>query len=764
MYVKRGLRLNWLAVMLMALLWTGSGLISSALAQGSEEATGSDSRSLLADILEDETARQELINELRRAASGETVSMAEPESDAPKAFSRVLAEATQSFAQGLATEISDALVSLSELGSGAGSVNYAEIGSIVLNLVLVIAATLFVFIVLRRFAQPLFAKIGIWATQPTSLSPLLRQTVAVLIGGIVDLAAVALAWVGGYLVALFLVGETGSMDERESLFLNAFLMIEIVKVVIRLIFAYRHDALRLLPMQAEDAAYWNAWLARLTSFIGYGVMVVVPILNVNLSPAVGRLGTVIIMLIAFLYAVAIVMQNKAKVGAKLQETAEESDSHYTRYSFGLMARTWHMAAIAYFAALAIVTLVRPEDALPVLLKATVQMALAIGVGVFLSVVLTQLIGSKIHISDQARLKFPLLEERLNGFIPTLLKVVRVAILIAVVAVILDAWGIFNLVQWLASDAGSTVILKFVTVVIILSAAKASWIVLASWIEHKLNPETGTGEPSAREKTLLTIFRNAVLVTLTILTMMIVLAEIGINIGPLIAGAGVLGLAIGFGAQKLVQDIITGVFIQMENAINTGDVVTAGGITGVAEKLTIRSLGLRDLSGTYHIIPFSSVDSVSNYMRDFAYHLGEYGVAYREDTDEVIVRLREAYEELKTDEELAPSLLDEELEVHGVTALADSSVNVRVRIKTTPGTQWAVGRAYNRLVKRHLDAAGIEIPFPHTTIYFGQEKDGSSPPAAVRLEQLRPSGTESDYDKSKASVNPKRKGDFDDAED
>lgn len=764
MFCNRGLTLNWLIVTLIAALWVGSGLITPAIAQSSDGVTASESRSLLADILEDEAARQELINELRRTAGGEAAATTAVEEDAPRAFSRVLAEATQSFAQGLATEISDALVSLSELSTGTDAVNYAELGSAALNLALVIAATLFVFVMLRRFAQPLFARIGHWALQPTRLSPLFRQTIAVLFGGLVDVAAVALAWISGYLVALFLVGDIGSMDARESLFLNAFLMIEMVKVVIRLIFAYRHDSLRLLPMQAEDAAYWNAWLARLTSFIGYGVMVVVPILNVNLSPAVGRLMTVIIMLVAFLYAVAIVMQNKAKVGAKLLETAEESESHYTRYSFGLMARTWHLAAIAYFAALAVVTLVRPEDALPLLVKATVQMALAIGVGVFLSVVLTQLIGNQIHISDEARRKFPLLEERLNGFIPTLLKVVRVAILVTVVAVILDAWGIFNLVQWLASDAGSAVILKIVTVVIILSAAKIFWIVLASWVENKLNPDTGTGEPTPREKTLLSIFRNAMLITLIILTMMIVLAEIGINIGPLIAGAGVLGLAIGFGAQKLVQDIITGVFIQMENAINTGDVVTAGGITGVAEKLTIRSLGLRDLSGTYHIIPFSSVDAVSNYMRDFAYHLGEYGVAYREDTDEVIVRLREAYEELKTDEDLALCLLEEELEVHGVTALADSSVNVRVRIKTTPGTQWAVGRAYNRLVKRHLDAAGIEIPFPHTTIYFGQEKDGSSPPAAVRLEQMRPEGTESDFDDSKATVNPKRKGDFDDADD
>lgn len=154
------------------------------------------------------------------------------------------------------------------------------------------------------------------------------------------------------------------------------------------------------------------------------------------------------------------------------------------------------------------------------------------------------------------------------------------------------------------------------------------------------------------------------------------------------------------------------------------------------------------------------------MRDYAYHVGEYGVAYREDIDEVIVRLREAFEELKEDPDQGPNILDE-MEVHGVTALADSSVNVRIRIKTLPGTQFGLGRAFNRLVKKHFDAAGIEIPFPHQTIYFGQEKDGTAPPAHLRLTQETGEDTEDSRDYSKdrrARPNPKHKGDYDEAED
>lgn len=300
-----------------------------------------------------------------------------------------------------------------------------------------------------------------------------------------------------------------------------------------------------------------------------------------------------------------------------------------------------------------------------------------------------------------------------------MKAVRLAILLVIVGFVADAWGLFDLMAWYASETGA--------------------------------------------RTLLTIFRNAVAITIIVMTAMIVLAELGINIGPLIAGAGVLGLAIGFGAQKLVQDIITGVFIQLENAINAGDVVSAAGVTGVAEKLAIRSLGIRDLSGTYHLIPFSSVDTVANYMREFAYHGGEYGVAYREDIDEVIVTLRAAFDELMADPEHKTNILAE-LEVHGVTALADSSVNIRVRIKTVPGAQFGIGRAYNRLVKYHLDAAGIEIPFPHMTLYFGEDKDGKVPPAPIVIQSGKrgvEDNTVHELDDDRARTNAKKDEDFDD---
>lgn len=382
-----------------------------------------------------------------------------------------------------------------------------------------------------------------------------------------------------------------------------------------------------------------------------------------------------------------------------------------------------------------VALFYPERALGFMFAATLQSVLAMLVGAVLARVLSTVIMRRIRLPEDTRTRFPLLEDRLNAYIPGMLKVARFVILAAVLAVVVDAWTSFDLGAWVASDAGMAFIGRLVTVFFIIGLALLVWLLSASWIEYRLNPDTGS-VPTARVKTLLTIFRNVVAIALVVLTTMVVLAELGVNIGPLIAGAGVLGLAIGFGSQKLVQDVITGLFIQLEHAINVGDVVTAGGVTGGVEKLTIRSLGIRDLAGVYHLIPFSSVNMVSNFNRDFGYHVGEYGVAYREDTDEVIEHLKAAFEELRADPDHGPNILGE-LEVHGVTALADSSVNIRVRIKTLPGTQAPTGRAYNRLVKRHFDAAGIEIPFPHMTVYFGEDKQGKAPPANLRILDAKP---------------------------
>ncbi|MCB2428361.1 mechanosensitive ion channel domain-containing protein [Methylophaga pinxianii] len=754
--------------LLMALLFAFSMNVT-VLAEPANSSDNEGHYSALADTLENEQSREKLITELRELAKAAEGMNEEASSEALVAeptFARQIANKTQSIAQEIVSTVGAGFSALSALGSeNETPFDWQQALDEIFFLLVVIAGTLLVFYVLRSLARHAFSRANHWA-EADGEYPVIRKFSAILLAAVIDLLTVTLAWVTGYVVALFAIGSNGEMNLSQSLFLNAFLAIEIFKVILRTVFAGRDDALRLIPISAESATYWHIWLVRLTNFIGYGMLLVVPLVNLNINPVIGQLVSVLVVLSAFIYAVIVIMQNRVSVKQRLLLRAQQATFSFSRVTLGILARSWHILGIVYFAVLAIALLLRPEDALPMMLKATFQTILALVIGGLLAKFLAKTIGRPIQVSADLHSRFPMLEARVNGFVPNIYKTLRILLVVVVAAIILDAWGIFSLSAWLASEAGIHTIGTLISVAAILIGAMAIWIGLASWIEHRLNPSDNNQMPTARAKTLLTIFRNAAAIALIIMTVMIVLAEIGVNIGPLLAGAGVLGLAIGFGAQKLVQDVITGVFIQMENAINTGDIVTAGGITGTAEKLTIRSLGLRDLSGTYHMIPFSSVDTVSNFMREFAYHVGEYGVAYRENTDEVIVHLREAFAELMADPEQREKILVDELEVHGITALADSSVNIRVRIKTLPGTQWGVGRAYNRLVKQHLDAAGIEIPFPHMTIYFGQDKDGSAPPAPLKMVgdansaiQLEQKSDKTESSKS-SKANPKNKQDFD----
>ncbi|WP_251309270.1 mechanosensitive channel protein [Halomonas sp. NCCP-2165] len=720
----------------------------------------------LADLLENEQSRGELITRLRQLAeegNPEAVAAEAPSTAAEPTLARRLAESTSRIAGDLGSQFGQVADTLDDLVTGQAEtpIDMPAVLAASLNLVLVILATLVLFFAFRRLARSAFTRLSQWSLADGGPPPVVRLLVAVAIAATLDVLVVALAYLGGNLIATFLVGEPGELSTRASLFLNAFLVIELIKAALRTLFASRYEGLRLVPISAAEASYWNRWIARLIGLAGYGLLVVVPLINVYLAPALGQAVGTLIMLGAFIYAVTVVLKNRLKLRQGIESAAKESNFTATRISLNLFARTWHIVAILYFLVVLTLTLLRPEDALPFVLIATLKTLVIVGLGMLLSSLLTQTIGRHISLSEELRHKLPLLETRLNAYVPNALRVIRGVILVAVVLLILNAWGAFDLAAWYASEAGSALVGRLFSVALILVVAAGLWLTLASLIEHRLNPETGSGEPSARAKTLLTLFRNALAIAMLTLTLMIVLAEIGINIGPLIAGAGVLGLAIGFGAQKLVQDIITGIFIQVENAMNTGDVVTVGGITGTAERLSIRSVGIRDLNGTYHLIPFSSVDTVSNYMREFGYHVGEYGIAYRESIDEAIIALQEAFDELAASEEHRMNILAP-LEVAGVIALADSSVNIRVRIKAVPGMQWAVGRAYNRLVKLHFDAKGIEIPFPHTTLYFGVGKEGEAPPANLRLMKQpfdsdgRPTDQASDGPDSQCEEDPRAK--------
>ncbi len=233
----------------------------------------------------------------------------------------------------------------------------------------------------------------------------------------------------------------------------------------------------------------------------------------------------------------------------------------------------------------------------------------------------------------------------------------------------------------------------------------------------------------RADTLTSVVRDIAWTLILALGSLMILSELGIDMKPLLAAAGLSGLAIGFGAQSLVKDVITGFFILLENQIRVGDVVEIAGVGGLVEEVKLRTITLRDLEGNVHIVPNGAVDKVKNYTHLYAYYLFNIGVSYREDTDEVAAVLKEVGADLQADPEFGPDIL-EPLEMLGVDQFADSAVIIKCRIKTEPIKQWRVGREMNRRIKKAFDARGIEIPFPHRTIYWGEPKQGTPPPLYV----------------------------------
>jgi small conductance mechanosensitive channel len=239
------------------------------------------------------------------------------------------------------------------------------------------------------------------------------------------------------------------------------------------------------------------------------------------------------------------------------------------------------------------------------------------------------------------------------------------------------------------------------------------------------------EGQKRADTLGSLLGYVVSAAILIVAATMVLGELGVSIGPVLAAAGIVGIAVGFGSQQLVQDVVSGFFILMEDQIRVGDVVEVAGHAGLVEGVTLRTTRLRDLSGSVHYIRNGKIDVVSNMTKEFSFYLFETGVAYREDVDEVISVLKQVDEALRSDPDFADHIL-EPLEVFGIDKFADSAVVIKSRVKTKPIQQWRVGREFNARLKKRFDELGIEIPFPHLTLYMGQDKHGNAPAMAVRL--------------------------------
>ena len=690
------------------------------------EATATESSQAVDDlvrILEDDTARAALIERLKQAAPAVAEETATEEILPDLSIARQLAEYTRSVAQGASATVravGGIFVNFRQAVDGTLNADYEMLGALAVNLGIVLAGLFGSFWLLRLATQPLMARISRGAANRN-----IWQKLGIIAAGtLVDTLSVVVAWAFGYVLALnFGTTPHGEMGINQSLLLNAFLVVELCKLAVRILLAPRHTSLRFLPVTDDNAAYWSFWLARLVSLLGYTFMFVSPMLASAISPAAATAVQILIMITVVTVGVIIVLQNKDDVRVWLSELAVRRGNAGLWRVLAAVGQQWHVLAIAYLLALLVVWFANPEEALPFMLGATVQSLLAIVIGSLIVGFIGRFVNVGLRLPPDISQRLPLLEHRLQAFVPAVMAVVRWVVIAGVIISVGQAWQLFDFANWIGSDEGLGVAGSVVSAALIVLIAIVLHVVVASWVEYRLSSSSGKA-PTPREKTLLNLFKNAFTVALVIFGVMLALAQIGVNIAPLLAGAGVVGLAIGFGAQKLVQDIITGIFIQFENVMNEGDVVEAAGRTGVVEKLTIRSVTIRDMTGTVHLIPFSSVDQVSNMMRGFSFYVSEVEIAYDSDIEGAKQAMRDAFAVVMEHPDYKNVILDD-LDLQGLIAITPASVTLRSRIKTLAGKQWGAGRFYSETLMRLFGERGIETPTPKMRYVPG--KGGKSYP-------------------------------------
>jgi len=231
-------------------------------------------------------------------------------------------------------------------------------------------------------------------------------------------------------------------------------------------------------------------------------------------------------------------------------------------------------------------------------------------------------------------------------------------------------------------------------------------------------EAFPGASTMRVRTLTSVLWTIAVGLIWFVAVLTILGQMGVNLAPILASAGVVGLAVGFGAQNLVKDLVSGFFLILENQIRVGDIAVINGTGGLVEAITFRTIVLRDESAVVHVFPNGSINTLSNMTKDWSAYVLEIGVAYTEDADEVIGVMRQVAEEMRSEPTYGSAMI-EPIEIFGVDAFADSAVIIKARFKTLPLRQHLVGREYRRRLKKTFDAKGIEIPFPHQTLTMGK---------------------------------------------
>ena len=490
--------------------------------------------------------------------------------------------------------------------------------------------------------------------------------------------------------------------------LDAYIISRFVVTATRALVAPTARGLRLLPLSDESAAYIVRWVGRITVIGSFGYAVAEVGLLFGLYRVAHDSLLKLVVLAVHVCLMIVVLQQRRAIADLTRGRHDATGPMATmRRRAGAV---WHIVAIFYLAALWLVWAFEVPDGFTRLIRVCVATAVVGVVGRLLLIGARNALDRALTFDAATMARYPGLEAKAGRYKPLLRATIDGVIVAAALIALFQAWGLDS-ISWFGSGAlGGRVVSALITIGVTVFLSLLAWELANTTAQQHLERLSREQQSmrAARMRTLMPMYRSVLMVSIFLVAGLTILSEIGVNIAPLLAGAGVIGLAIGFGSQKLVQDIITGLFLLLENTMQVGDVVSLGGLSGTVENLSVRTIRLRALDGSVHIVPFSAVTTVTNMTRDYGYAVLDIIVGLNEDPAAVAEVVRDVANRLREEPRWASAIRDD-LEVMGVDKFLPNSWVLRARIRTTPGQRWAVGRELNERIKRRFDAMAIESP-------------------------------------------------------
>jgi len=685
------------AILLLLLLLVPA---APASAEAPQVTPSVDELQRLVETLHDDKARAELVSQLQALIAAQRGADAQHEAASPMGWlSQRIDQVTGEILAGASVLVDVPRVvawGRSQIEDETARRRWLDIG---LALVIVFGCAAVAEWLVRRFLLHLLAHAPMRRGDTRGLR-LLFTMFNLVIGTLPIVAFAAVA----YVVLPITLPAYSASRTSVALLVEAAVIARLILAAARSMLLPSADSIGLLSAGEETRNYLYIWIKRFTCWSVFGFAVAEGAWWLGVPGGIYALMLKGIALVLAVLAIVFVLQNRATISGWVAGPADlpaDSRTANWRRLRRRLAETWHVFAIVYVLGIFFVYALQVAGGFVYLLRATALSLVAI-IGAPLLVRFAERASQRgFAIAPDLKARFPTLEQRANRYLPILSGLVRVVVYVTALLVVLQAWDIGSF-AWFGTELGWRMTGIALSVVAVLGIALAACEILSAAIERHLSTLATSPSSRTRQRTLLPLLRTAMLCVIVVMATLIVLSQIGLNIAPLLAGAGVVGLAIGFGSQALVKDIITGLFILIEDQIAVGDIIDVGkDHRGTVEAISIRTIRLRDQAGIVHTVPFSEVTSIKNLSKEFAYAVARIAISYSEDIDRVVEILRGVGDQLKEDEKVAPFIL-EPLDYQGVDSLEDTGVVLLMRIRTVPGKHMLVGRAFNRLVKIAFD--------------------------------------------------------------